>query len=271
VKAPSGHTAVRAQKRPRGQRDAALPWQTHELFPTPPWATRALFENVFPAMGLPAVDRSRAIWEPCAGLRHMADVCEEYARVVIASDVCVYDETLDVRMFDFVGGPVQQAPGIDAGWIITNPPFGLAADIFERARCLLSGEPHGGIALLLRLSWLEGADRFERIFSRAPPTVFAPFAERVPMCEGGYDPAGSTATAYAWFVWRIEDGLVARTPNSLPFFPTFVIPPGRREALTRASDRRLAALHVPGWVAPSTLKASGKDQDWLDLVGGKLS
>ena len=54
--------AVRATKRPRvsdGQ-----PWQDDELFPTPPWATRALMQIVLPRLYVRSLGR---VWEPCAG------------------------------------------------------------------------------------------------------------------------------------------------------------------------------------------------------------
>jgi hypothetical protein len=42
---------------------------------------------------------------------------------------------------------------------------------------------------------LEGGERYERLFAPMPPTVIAPFAERVPMTKGRWDP--ETATSYA--------------------------------------------------------------------------
>jgi hypothetical protein len=257
-----GHTAVRARKRQRV--NDGEPWRKFELFPTPPFATRALFENVFPALGLGP--RIATAWEPCAGLRHMADVLEEYAERVRASDIFLYDESLRVEKLDFVNGPESffAIRSFD-GWIITNPPFALAADILLRAQSVVR---EGGVCLLLRLQWLESEDRFERVFDHEPPTLLAPFAERVAMCEGGYDPQCSTATSYAWFVWSIRGGAVQRPFSQGRFFPTFIIPPGRKEALARPQDKKLAARHVLGWVPPSTLRKSGKDQLQIPFGGG---
>lgn len=86
------------------------------------------------------------------------------------------------------------------GWIITNPPFVPAARLLAKA---LAMEGVDGVALLLRLQWLTGQERWREIFARTPPTVVAPFVERVPMVLGGYDPAASTATDYAWFIWDL--------------------------------------------------------------------
>jgi len=264
---PLGHTAVRAQKRSRKDRgDDAPPWRVHELFPTPPWATRALFEYVLPQIGV--TTPLGLIWEPAAGLRHMADVCAEYAREVHASDIEIYDPRLKVAHIDFRSDVVAGCGSAD--WIVTNPPFGLAVDFFEKSLRYYEGRD-GGLALLLRANWIEGRDRYERVFDTAPPTLFAPFAERVAMCEGGYDPKLSTATSYAWFVWRFVTGSRVTLGGDDDFFPCFVIPPDCRERFARPSDSRLAARHVPGWRPPSSLKKHGAGQTDFLFDGGEAS
>ena len=110
---PAGHTAVMARRRePPGALD---------FFCTPPWATRALFRHVLPALGVEAIGSA---WEPACGEGHMAAVIEEFARgPVVASDT-----------FDGYGygrAPVDflhDAPLARPDWIITNPPFNLACE-----------------------------------------------------------------------------------------------------------------------------------------------
>ena len=110
---PAGHTAVMARRRePPGALD---------FFCTPPWATRALFRHVLPALGVEAIGSA---WEPACGDGHMAAVIEEFARgPVVASDT-----------FDGYGygrAPVDflhDAPLARPDWIITNPPFNLACE-----------------------------------------------------------------------------------------------------------------------------------------------
>ena len=54
--------------------------------------------------------------------------------------------------------------------------------------------------MLVRTQWIEGAGRLTlSLFRDQPPTIYAPFVERVPMIKGRWDPNASTATAYAWF------------------------------------------------------------------------
>ena len=93
--------------------------------------------------------------------------------------------------------------------------------------------------MLVRTQWIEGVGRYEKLFRDRPPTVYAPFVERVPMVKGRWDPDASTATSYAWFVW-------CKNASAQPHI--FWIPPGCRVALTLPDDRRRFAAWT---LAPS--------------------
>ena len=261
VSVGKGHTAVRASKRPRlsdGQ-----PWQRHELFPTPPWATRALVLKVLPMLGV-AVPLG-IVLEPAAGLGHMSEVLRESADHVCAADIHFYDCGIDlpsvmpIDQRDFLTGPTIE----NVDWVITNPPFGLAERFLVRALTHAAR----GIALLMRTQWFETEGRFTRVYSENPPTLVAQFAERIAMCEGGWDPQCSTATAYAWFVWLRSDGrwqppsrFAEGHARGAILLDTMLIPPGQKRALSRPGDARLAARSVPGFVPPSSLRRTGKLQ-----------
>jgi hypothetical protein len=86
-----------------------------------------------------------------------------------------------------------------------------------------------GVAVLCRMAFLESAARYDLHFGAENGlTVMAPFIERVPMQLGSWDPKGSTATAYAWFVYDKQ------FPSPAPVIRP--IPPGTRVRLTRADD-----------------------------------
>jgi hypothetical protein len=75
-----GFTAVMAQRRE--------PPDALDYFPTPPWATRALFKHVLPLLDGEAIG---GVWEPACGEGHMAAVIAEFAGgPVVASDVFDY-------------------------------------------------------------------------------------------------------------------------------------------------------------------------------------
>lgn len=199
-----------------------------DLFPTPPWATRALVEIVLPKLDL-SIDGA-VIWECAAGLGHMAHVLAEYAGLVVHSDV--HDYGIGSVIGSFVGeGPDvigSHCEIVAADWIITNPPYNLAEAFLRRA---LREAPN--VALLLRTAFIDTQGRYERVFKVTPPRAVAQFAERCPMHEGRWDPDGDTATAYAWFVWTS-----GATQTELMW-----IPPGQRDALEHPRDRaRFAEL-----------------------------
>jgi hypothetical protein len=158
-------------------------------FPTPPWATRALCEWLQAKIGWPLVECSCR--EPAANRGHMVGALREYFGSVEASDVHDYGVGFAVGDFLFPG------PLSVVDWTITNPPFRLAEQFIERAGATSSH----GFAMIVRAAFLEGQGRFERLFSRNPPSFVLQFTERVVMHKGRLAPEGSTATAYAWLVW----------------------------------------------------------------------
>jgi len=196
----------------------AEPADSLDYFPTPPWATRALIEKVFPQIGQRGDVSRCSAWEPACGEGHIAEVLAEYFGEVLASDIHDYGYGDAVQDFLDDGAVMPEAD-----WIITNPPFGDRTEAFVLKALQLARR---GVAMFVRMQWLETIGRYEAIFRDTPPTLIAFFAERVPLCKGRWDPAGDTATAYIWLVWR--KGGAPRAP--------FWIPPGQREALSKADD-----------------------------------
>lgn len=205
---PSGGLAVMADRR-----EAV---DSLDFFPTPPWATRALIEHVIGDVS------GCSCWEPAAGAGHMAEVLRESFDAVRASDVHDYGKRYEIG--SFVGDGLDVAPAATVDWIITNPPFNLAVEFAERALGIASD----GVALLVRTSWLESADRYERLFRDRPPSRVGLFVERVPMVKGRWDPKASTATSYAWIVWR---PFMKKSETKIVW-----IPPGCRVGLTKSDD-----------------------------------
>lgn len=233
---PAGATAVMAQRRspPKGL----------DFFPTPPWATRALVAHVIMPLGFdPAL---ASAWDPCCGEGHMAETLRERFRAVEATDVFDYGRGYPVA--DVLADGVVHDNRADL--LITNPPFNIAADI--AARALASGR-FLGVFLLVRSVWIEGADRYKRLFEFYPPSVFAPFVERVPMVAGRYDPKASSATAYAWIGW-----LGDRWSDDRPARPITFIPPCRKRLERKEDIRR--------WCAPADAPLFDAKSDVSDFA-----
>lgn len=170
-------------------------------FPTPPWAVRAFLAHVLAPLagqgGESLADLTA--WEPACNRGFMArPLAESFGRVV-ASDIHRYGWSGQHGMYDFLLPGLEPPDMHTFDWIITNPPFRLGSDFIHRCLRL---RPKRGFAMLVRAAFLEGGERYATIFSKTPPSIIAQYAERVPMVEGRYDPKASTATAYAWMVWR---------------------------------------------------------------------
>jgi hypothetical protein len=151
-----------------------------DFFPTPKWATYALIENE---------NFKGDIWESACGNGAMATVLEETGNRVSGSDL--YDRGYGDDGIDFLNAKRRGTN------IITNPPYN-SAEGFVRAGTEKSEKK---FALLLRLAFLEGANRNRTIFSTCPPARVWVFSERITFYPAGATVQGSGTTAYAWFVW----------------------------------------------------------------------
>jgi len=162
-------------------------------FPTPPWATRALFEHV-----IPGPDFSKlSCLEPACGLGYMVKVLSEYFGSVRCSDCHDYGRG---DVLDYIRDPY---PPLTYDWVITNPPFQLAEQFILKSLDVA----RTGVAIIARTVFIESIGRFERLFRDRPPVLFAQFSERVPILRGRLDRNASTATGYCWLVWnRVSSG-----------------------------------------------------------------
>lgn len=176
-----------------------------DYFPTPPWATRALCEFLEQQV---ANLRSLVCWEPACGEMHMVRPLGEYFFDVIASDVHRYGDDHD--LYDFTLSAMLGEGRERPDFVVTNPPFQLATEFIAAASAIAEC----GFAMLVRTAFLEGADRYRRLWSTNPPSYVLQFTERVVMLEGRLIRAGEidpfseqqdrrarSATSYAWLVW----------------------------------------------------------------------
>lgn len=200
------------------QRNEAL--DSLDDFPTPPWATRALIEHVITRKH----DLSQmSCLEPACNRGFMSMVLEEYFSEVRSTDIYPYGYG-EVR--DFLEVPYE-ASSVD--WVITNPPFRLGEDFIRKGLNVA----RRGVAMLTRTVFIESVGRYDRIFTKTPPTKFAQFTERVPMVKGRLDKKASTATGYCWLVWEKD----SRKKSQLVWVPPC------RKALERDSDYQIPEKH----------------------------
>jgi hypothetical protein len=151
-----------------------------DFFPTPAWATYALIENE---------KFSGRIWEPACGNGAMSEVLATTGCQIASSDL--YDRGYGEAGIDFLASK-KRSPNI-----VTNPPYNAAEGFVEAGLRTIDKK----FALLLRLAFLEGANRQRSIFSKCPPSRVWVFSERITFYPAGAVQQGSGTTAYAWFVW----------------------------------------------------------------------
>ncbi len=151
-----------------------------DFFPTPAWATHALIDNE---------EFSGDIWECACGNGAMSNVLALTGQRIISTDL--HDRGYGEGGIDFLASERR------AHNIVTNPPYN-AAEGFVRSGLKKSDRK---FALLLRLAFLEGANRQRTIFSENPPSRVWVFSERITFYPAGAIQKGTGTTAYAWFVW----------------------------------------------------------------------
>ncbi len=180
-----------------------------DFYPTPRWATQALVDHeVFEGL----------TWEPACGDGAMAEVLKENGLAVYASDL--HDRGYGISGEDFLKSDKCFYN------IITNPPYSLANEFLYKAYSRTNKK----VALLLRLAFLEGAERQRKIFQKTPPARVWVFSERVTFYPKGEERASGGTTAYAWFVWdHSHEGptelrwiSLGRKPNSRKAFKSTI-------------------------------------------------
>lgn len=134
-----------------------------------------------------------SVLEPACGEGHISEVLKRNGYHVVSQD-----------LVDRGYGDVADFLSIDNtlwdGDVITNPPYRYAQEFVEKALQIV---PKGRkIAMFLRLQFLEGKKRKE-LFMRTPPkTIWVSSSRLRCAINGDFSQVGSSAAAYAWFVWE---------------------------------------------------------------------
>lgn len=142
-----------------------------------PYSLTKLFLDKEPISGL--------VLEPACGNGAIVKVLRDYGIEPIS-----YDKEKDFftedRHFD---------------WIITNPPFSLAFEFIQKAKCCADN-----IAFLLPLSYLHGKKRYDEIYSDKTFGLRRVYVfTRYPMLGEPLRDDGRHNTGmmvYAWFLWQ---------------------------------------------------------------------
>lgn len=133
---------------------------------------------------------SNTILEPACGEGHISEALKAHGYKVASTDLIDRGYGEVRNFFDY-----EYLEGVD---IITNPPYKYAKEFVEHAlRISADGQK---IAMLLRLTFLEGQGR-RALFRDTPPQTVYVSSARLQCAKNG-DFSGKSMVAYAWFVWR---------------------------------------------------------------------
>lgn len=133
------------------------------------------------------------ILEPACGEGHISKRLIAHGYEVVSRDI-VDRGFGEVKDFLFFNNEKWK------GDIITNPPYALAQEFVEQALDMISQGRK--VAMFLKLTFLEGQSR-ATLFKKAPPIRIWVSRSRLKCAiNGDFESIGSSATAYAWFVWE---------------------------------------------------------------------
>lgn len=172
-----------AQRKIRMAGDDAGLRQKDDYYGTPAWVTRLLIEREWFA---------GPVWEPACGHGLIAEELKASGIGVVATDLV--DRGYGTHGVDFLLEQRLLAPNV-----ATNPPFKLAREFAQHALNLGAAK----VALLLKLAFMQGADRSPWLFASGLRKVIV-VSRRITFDAGpGRDPFTSNfVDGYGWFIWH---------------------------------------------------------------------
>lgn len=158
----------------------------NDFYPTPEWATEELIRRY------PAVIRNGWVGEPCAGDGAITKVLERHVYGVRTNDINYNTDPDSCVDATKPGAFEEMFDGYRPSWIVTNPPFKSAPEIVKGAY----DYAYSGIAMLLRLSFLEPCkNRVDFLKAHPPTSIYV-----LPRISFTGDGRADTVTC-AWMIW----------------------------------------------------------------------
>jgi hypothetical protein len=161
-------------------------------YPTPPWLTEAILplikEQLVASGQWPPI-----VYEPACGddLAIVKVLQEQWPEATVE-----YSDLIPMHGgVDFLKAPPEPLFNL----IITNPPFKLAREFYDRSRLWLVDPTAGFTSLLLRVNFLGGKGRAKWLRKETPHMGVTP--KRPVMGVNKHGKPGTDATEYAWLTW----------------------------------------------------------------------
>lgn len=164
--------------------------ETNDYYATDPKAIEMLLEHE---------TFEHYVWECACGEGHLSKILIDKGFDVRSTDI-VDRGFRDTEIVDFLNVSKKDVIKDVLRDIITNPPYKYAKEFVEHA---LDISTYGvKVAMFLKLTFLEGKAR-KKLFEKYPPKTVYVFSNRIKCAKNGnFAETGSSAVAYAWFVWE---------------------------------------------------------------------
>lgn len=130
---------------------------------------------------------------------HLVDKLRVAGKTVYSTDLI--DRGHQDELIDFLESS-RRYPGD----IITNPPYRYCTEFILKALDLV--DEGSKVAMFLKLTTLEGAARYQKIYKNNPPVRIHVYSKRI-QCSKNGEFTGGSAVCYAWFIW--EKGFKGKT------------------------------------------------------------
>lgn len=214
--------------------------ETGDFVPTPPWATRALYEYVAPSLKLNASFGD--FYDPACGHGHMMQVAKEYGHPTVMGSDFSAPQLLKARERLGPDYKLWHEDYIDGGMlpethhtIVSNPPYKHLNEFIDK---MLDTAMYG-VGILCRVQALEGEKRWKNIYTKRPPTQIAFFSNRIPFKTGAVVQKAPKMFFHVWLWWEEYFG-------------------------PAASQRKWASPRPPMWIPYDAQTRLEKDEDYAN-------
>lgn len=153
---------------------------------------------------------SPQLWEPCVGMGHISNYFEDKGKPVLKSDIVQLIDDVHIQDIFAVTGneypewlePYHTGQNKFTLNIITNPPYNMGTEFYDKACSLLA---HGyKLAIFVKIQFLETQKRYE-LFKKYPPKKVLICVNRVHCGKDGIfnnDDASGGAACYCWLIYE---------------------------------------------------------------------
>ena len=138
-------------------------------------------------------DKNKTYFEPCNGKGAVSNYVKEVTNVkMVTNELYGYSKTNFTE--NFLSPKKKVAKGWNYDIIISNPPFKIGMEFVEQGFNFAKEQYQ-----LLRLNFLEGKTRKEKLFSQKHLKRVFIFSYRISCSKGVEEEPSANAVAYAWY------------------------------------------------------------------------